>query len=123
MTHSSYCVEEHVMDEMKFYPMLMRYCVEVRGGLNLKLGCPQKKSVSCPAGGRNCGQLGGANFFFPNIFFCLVGKYCSFLEKIRFFFAKMKKKSLQLHPAAPSETVFLLVWPYGRSHQQLTNAK
>ena len=43
----------------------------------------KKKSVSCPAGGRNCGQSGGRNFnffilcfFHFSLFFFLVGKYC-----------------------------------------------
>ena len=53
----------------------------------------KKKSVSCPAGGQNCGQSGGRNFFF----FFRVRKYCTF-----FFFkykkmARTKKKSFQLH--------------------------
>ena len=33
----------------------------------------KKKSVSCPAGGRNYGQSGGCNFFFfPPPFFSLI---------------------------------------------------
>ena len=32
--------------------------------------CLKKKFVSCVAGGRNCGQSGGRNFF---IFFCFFG--------------------------------------------------
>ena len=46
----------------------------------------KKKSVSCPAGGRNYGQLGGRKFFF------FVGEYCQFFEK-EYFFCKNEKKS------------------------------
>ena len=52
---------------------------------------------ACPAGGRNCGHSGGRNFFFLQFWFGLVGKYCSFLEKKKSFFAKLKKKNLQSH--------------------------
>ena len=34
-----------------------------------------KKSVSCPAGGCNCGHSGNGNFLFSHFFFGLVGKY------------------------------------------------
>ena len=49
-------------------------------------GCQQKKSVSCPAGDRNCGQSGGRNFFFfPFLLFGLIGKYCPFWGGGEFF--------------------------------------
>ena len=41
----------------------------------------KKKSVSCPAGGQNCGQSGGRNFFSLPFFGgggVGVGKYCQF---------------------------------------------
>ena len=45
-------------------------------GFDTRKAVHKKKSVSCPAGGRNCGPLGGLFFFF-----CLVGKYCPFFEE------------------------------------------
>ena len=44
------------------------------GGAEDTLGCPQKRSVFCPAGSRNCGQSGGCTFLFQT-FFCLVGTF------------------------------------------------
>ena len=70
----------------------------------------KKKSVSCPAGGRNCGQSGGRNFFFFHVFFCLVGKYCPLLGKKKRKIEKLKKKVSSRpffrHPAGPPETEF-----------------
>ena len=69
-----------------------------------------KKSVSCPAGGRNCGQSGGRNSFpFTTFFVCLVGKYCPFLEsKKNCCKNEDSSRTFFNHPAAPLETE---VWP------------
>ena len=69
----------------------------------------KKKSVSCPAGGRNCGQTGGRNFFFFFPFYFLLCK-----EILSFFFEggewKNEKKGpsrpLFKHTAASPETDF-----------------
>ena len=53
----------------------------------------KKKIVSGPAGGCNCGQSGGAIFFF-GFFFGLVGKYCNFFKKKK----KKKKKKVPSRP-------------------------
>ena len=88
--------------------------------LEVNLGCPRKKSVSCPAGGRNWGQWAAAILDFLHFFVCLVGKYCPFLgEKKDFFFCKNEKKvsrrTFFRHPAAPPETyIFILDWPWAQ---------
>ena len=69
-----------------------------------------KKSVSCPAGGRNCCQLGGRNYFF-SIFLSFFGRkiLSIFGEKNPFFCKKEKKvpsRPFFRHPAAPPETEF-----------------
>ena len=75
-----------------------------------------KMSVSFPAGGRNCGQVGGRNFFFFPFFF-LGRKIWSIFFFFFFFFAKMKKKvpsrpSFFRHPTASPETDFFKKnWP------------
>ena len=74
----------------------LAYAKTFEDGVNW--GCPQKKSVSCPAGGQNCGQSGGRipppPFFFPD-------------WKILSIFAE--KKSLQTH-------LFLVNRPLNRKH-------
>ena len=67
----------------------------------------KKMFVSCPAGGRNCGQLGGRN-----IFFLSCKKILKFLTKKIKKIKNDKKKVpiLQLYPhlAAGPETTFFL---------------
>ena len=71
----------------------------------------KKTSVSGPAGGRNCGQSGGGNFFFYLFSFGLVRKL-SFFEEKKFGGKNGKEKFPVLtHLAAGPETEVYLVWP------------
>ena len=56
-----------------------------------------KKLVSCPAGGRNCGQSGGHKIFFSPFFFCK--KMMIFLKEKKKKKKKRKKKKKSSHSA------------------------
>ena len=70
-----------------------------------------KKSVSCPAGGRNYGQSGGRNLFIFSIFVVVDRKTLSIFGK-RIFFCKyvttkkVPSRPFFRHPAASPETTF-----------------
>ena len=82
-----------------------RYIVHFWG--QFFFGKNEKKSVSCPAGGQNCGQSGGRILF--HILF-LVGGGGWRLENIVHFLKKEKRKkklssrTIFSHPAAKPET-------------------
>ena len=73
----------------------------------------KKKFVSCPAGGRNCGQSGGRNFFFFPHFFSPMKILSIFRKKKKL--AKMKKKK---SPVAPFSATRPVYWKHNYFYEQ-----